>query len=337
MVKKENFNYGCALLRTLMCFEVVCCHFWEMNNAVFLQPFWMLRNYAVPVFMFMSFFFSGNLYRDNAGQFISRRIWRLALPLLGWSAIYFVVYYALGIHNTNAISELFWQIATGHSAKLNPAMWYQCVLIWLTIVFFVICKYAKGRFLNAICIGLVLASLIMQYSGLNLALFNDLAYELKYPLGRFVEMIPYACFGILLREYPKWIERCQYKWIVSLACAGWAVAFCCFNYIFPAAPGFQYSGIFSLGFAVTVVLFVYTLPVGDLSAAFKRNILLVSRYTLGIYCMHNLVGKLLTAALNKFGVIYDGFLICVVIYILCYGVAWGISKIPNRHLRMLVS
>ena len=111
----------------------------------------------------------------------------------------------------------------------------------------------------------------------------------------------------------------------------------CLNNLLPAVPGFQYSGVFNLGFAVAVVLFVYSLPAVNLSAAFKRIVLFVSRYTLGVYCMHNLIGKLLTSVFNKFGIIFDGFLLCIVIYILCYGIAWGISKIPNRHLRMLVS
>lgn len=56
--KKREFNYGIALLRTLMCFEVVLCHFWTTDVPKVLMPFSVLRGLAVPVFMFLSFFFN---------------------------------------------------------------------------------------------------------------------------------------------------------------------------------------------------------------------------------------------------------------------------------------
>ena len=40
--KKIEFNYGIALLRTLMCFEVVLCHFWTTDVPKVLMPFSVL-------------------------------------------------------------------------------------------------------------------------------------------------------------------------------------------------------------------------------------------------------------------------------------------------------
>ena len=52
MAKK---NYGVSLLKGIMSFEVVCCHFLVTANAPRWQlPFSMLKSSAVPVFMLLS-------------------------------------------------------------------------------------------------------------------------------------------------------------------------------------------------------------------------------------------------------------------------------------------
>lgn len=38
-------------------------------------------------------------------------------------------------------------------------------------------------------------ALIMQYTGFNYSLFKDFPFEVKFPLGRIAEMMPYATIG----------------------------------------------------------------------------------------------------------------------------------------------
>ena len=55
MAKSEK-NYGVSLLKTMMCFEVLACHFLPYNDAlIWQQPIHMLKTSAVPVFMLLSF------------------------------------------------------------------------------------------------------------------------------------------------------------------------------------------------------------------------------------------------------------------------------------------
>ena len=55
--KEKEYNQGIALLRMLMCFEVILCHCWYLQDtSVLFTPLVVLMNYAVPVFMFVSFF-----------------------------------------------------------------------------------------------------------------------------------------------------------------------------------------------------------------------------------------------------------------------------------------
>ena len=329
-MKIDNYNYGCALLRMLMCFEVVCCHFWENNSSAVLSPFFMIRNFAVPVFMFLSFFLSGNLFCRADNLSAGKRIWRLAWPLWVWALIYFLA------DGMNSWSALLWQMTTGHSAELNPAMWYQSVLICMTVLLFVIGKYTNTQIRNVILIGLAAASLLIQYLGYNFAWFKDLPYELKYPVGRFVEMIPYASLGVLTAQFPERIKVRKHRITAIILCGGMAVCFAVLKAVIADPPGFQYAGAPSVGAAVVVVLFVYALPMEKLPPVFKKGVMVASRYTLGIYCMHNLIGKFLTILISKTGINVNGFILCVIIYIACYGISWCIAKIPNRHIRMLV-
>lgn len=62
MEKDKEYNYGLALLRILMCFEVILCHFYNGGGSRFLFLFDVLKNYAVPVFMMMSFLLTAKIF-----------------------------------------------------------------------------------------------------------------------------------------------------------------------------------------------------------------------------------------------------------------------------------
>ncbi len=54
----DKFNYGVALLKMFMCFEVILVHFWQGTVSFCLIPFDALKGFSVPVFMFVSFYFT---------------------------------------------------------------------------------------------------------------------------------------------------------------------------------------------------------------------------------------------------------------------------------------
>ena len=52
----KEYNFGFAILRTFMCFMVLLYHFWDDSNATgALRFFVWAKNFAVPVFMTMTF------------------------------------------------------------------------------------------------------------------------------------------------------------------------------------------------------------------------------------------------------------------------------------------
>ena len=64
---RESFNYGLALLRIWMCFEVVLDHFWTHGTYTWPNPFAKYGAVAVPIFMIMSFYFTDveRVSKDN--------------------------------------------------------------------------------------------------------------------------------------------------------------------------------------------------------------------------------------------------------------------------------
>ena len=199
-------NLGLCILRMLMCFEVVLCHFWHSTSVPpLLIPFYILRNYAVPVFMLMSFFLTQNCILSKKSQIYKKRLSRLILPQIGWTIIYWLIYQLISIlfhtNLTNGPSDIFWQLLTGHCPRINPAMWYQIVLITLSIIFILLFNILPENIALISTYVFMIAALFLQYSGINSSMFSQLRYELKYPLGRFFEMLPYATIGFSLSYY----------------------------------------------------------------------------------------------------------------------------------------
>ena len=102
--------------------------------------------------------------------------------------------YGLGLEN--GITDMLWQIFSGHSQNLNVTMWFQVDLIYITILFLAVILIFKKNYIPVLYfIGAV--AIILQYSGLNMV-FNDSRFEIKYPSGRFMEMLPLAVIGFMI-------------------------------------------------------------------------------------------------------------------------------------------
>ena len=135
----------------LMCFEVVCCHYWicEKDNVpTFLIPIYTLKDCAVPIFMTLSFYYFYKYLDKMDWSILHARIKRLYFPQVAWAVIYWVVFMLMEVlfklDRLHGIKPLLWQMITGHSKELNPSMWYQFVLIVLTAVVSLFAFKLKG-------------------------------------------------------------------------------------------------------------------------------------------------------------------------------------------------
>ena len=347
-MEKNRYNFrqtniGLCILRMLMCFEVVLCHFWYDDHYFkILIPFSMLRDYAVPVFMLMSFLLTQKIFVSNDNVRIKKRFWRIVWPQVGWGVLYGIVYMfvdvCFDVHIVRGISDMFWQIFTGHSPQLNATMWYQVVLIVISAIYFGVfyfCSRQKGMLIIFI---LMVFALLMQYSGLNYALFSGMRYELKYPLGRICEMIPYAFIGFSFAYYGIFDQLKKHRIIIvaSSILIGLLLAIIPYMSFFSSVHGFGYSGIQKICVAILLVVVAVLFPFDSMPVKVKNIILVISRYTLGIYCMHRMTGTFMRLFLERLGIESGTFLLCVLNYIVCYFISAFIAAFPGKLCRQLV-
>ena len=342
-VKDDSYNYGLSLLRSLICFGVILLHF-RGGGGRFLAPFSYVARISVPCFMFLSFFLVEKHIIVWDVDFVKKRMWRIVYPWIVWAFIYWCTLKTLEvlfcINYQIRFSDLFWQLFTGHSSKLNSAMWFQFDLAVLTVLYLCLFRLSKRVILTCTLFGIALG---MQYSGINSWLFGGLRYELKYPLGRLCEMIPYASLGLIsayfgiyqipqrvCRRLPK-LSRFLLILIMSIC-----VTFLMTHSVIKAAPGFMYSVNNNIPIVLLVVGVAYLLPVKALHENFLHSIKFATRYTLGIYCMHILVGKVLGLLFLRCGVDVNKFMFCIMIYGVCFGISFLLSHISKTFLGALV-
>lgn len=79
------------------------------------------------------------------------------------------------------------------------------------------------------------------------------------------------------------------------------------------------------------------LPFDNLNIKYLSFIEFISKYTLGIYCMHRLVARFVNEAFVKIGLEKSSFLSCVLIYILSFVISLIIFKIPSKYAKTLVN
>ena len=339
---EKSFNYGLALLRMLMCFEVVLCHCWSTDIPMYLQPFSMLRGYAVPVFMFMSFFLTQKSFMKRDKDYAFNRIWKLLLPQIVWSVVYFVIYWLVGtiIHYNlvNGISDLFWQLFTGHSPRLNPTMWFQTDLIVISVLFFIIFFFCKETVGISIIVLMSIVCLILQYSGLNYLLFGSMRYELSYPLGRLSETIPMATVGFLASRF-NLLKPIKDKYIGNLIIS--VILTALFGIldkkVLVVSGNFSYAGIWKIGVALCLTMFAFNLNFKRINKKILRGINFITKYTLGIYCAHRLINSFLINAMSILFEISGGqFYQCVLIYIIGLSACCIVSRLPFKWIKSVV-
>lgn len=181
-------------------------------------------------------------------------------------------------------------------------------------------------------------ALVAQYSGLNYKAFCDMPFELKYPLGRIAEMIPYATIGYDLAHFGvfDWInEKVKCKHWVFLG----ALIILLIQIVIipiPSMQGFGYSGIYRIVAALLTFAVFYCLPIQRIGERGKRALSVITGHTLGVYCMHYLIGNILVTGTEKIGLSLNFLILCLLIYIICYSLSCLISMIPNKFLEGLV-
>lgn len=337
----KDYNYGIGILRMIMCFMVILNHFMNIPDGAGNVSFLLfLRGYAVPVFMLLSFVLVQNDLLIHSKQIMLKRFERLAIPQIGWSLIYFfsflLVIRLFSVDWSLKPVDLLFQLFTGHSLHLNTAMWFQVVMILMTLLFLLVILVFKKHH-DKVLILLCIISLWLEYSG-RIMFFDRFRFELRYPLGRFVEMIPLAVAGYFIGSR-NLLERLK-KYSLAVVLASCCIV--CFIYkysVFKGIKGYNYSGIDKIVVSFALVSMFYVIPFNKLSKKCTDIIRFLTSYTLGIYCMHILVGKICDLIISRYeimilkeSVLLEG----IIIYIVSFAISFlGSLLLKKTKLRFL--
>ena len=100
--KSKNINLGIQILRTILCFWVVCFHCLDDKKISYIT-FYITKKkqYHVSCFIFISFYFSYNIFNQRLINKFKNRIERLLISYIIWPIIFMVSHYFI---NDNSFS-----------------------------------------------------------------------------------------------------------------------------------------------------------------------------------------------------------------------------------------
>ena len=335
--KKEPL-VGVQILRFYMAFMVVSAH---LGGALLLKwagLFYAFQPFHVPTFMLLSFLLCGRYFLEPTKELVRKRLLRIIIPFVTWGILAFFLNLILW---SVSFSALINQLFTGF--PLNNPLWYLATTLWICIFFWIFRLLTKNKWAFIIVISAIsIFCIVSQYTGLNYALFNGLPYNIKFTVGRSFEMIPYATIGILLSMVLPYLNKLNKKWhLIMFLGAGVLLTGLILlrSFVIPYRPkGFDFPGVSLIIGASLLVLTAFTNPLNFIiNKTFRSIVKWITSFTLGIYCMHVVVGLFVEWFFIKVNWETYTTLMALLTYVICYIISFLIWLIPNKYVRQTVS
>ena len=268
---------------------VVIDHFYNKQK---LKPYLYILYYHIPCFFFLSFFFTYRTFISLNIDKIKLRFERLLIPYFSWNFLSWIIrniyYYMMKRKCDHSLIDFIKTLINGHI--FNVVLWFQNILILLTLIFLIIIFLFKSYHLIIFQL-LFFTSYILQYSGANYIFFkNNFAIHSRLTLGRFFEAIPHSITGMYLSRVNvmKYITKKKMKtFIQSLI-----ILILITKYeIFAKFNNYKYGGLrLNIG-AVCIFIIFSLIPEKIFIINLKSEILMkLTKYTGGIYFTHYLIG-----------------------------------------------
>ena len=163
---EKKVNIGIQILRMISCIWVVSNHCYYSKNNKMLHFYLTSKNFHVPIFMFLSFYFYYKHLNDKNIKKIKMRFNRLLIPYLIWPLIFLIsnnIWHKIfGIGNFKRIISL-WDYFTQiiHSGTYYAPFWFLTVVLLFSLflrflrfyfqaTFYFLYKYLLLLFINYI-------------------------------------------------------------------------------------------------------------------------------------------------------------------------------------------
>lgn len=326
MINRKT-NVGISIGRLMLCFLVVMCHFGGGSNFA-----GYVRRLAVPAFTFIAFYLTWGMFYNRDCYKIRQRMIRLLIPYISWGTLYYAGVSCLR-GTVMPASSLIWQLISGASQELNPTLWFLLAqMLYVLILSLIFLLAGSLRQANLAVIMLLILCLLLQYSGLSVELFWEWRIELKYTTGFTLEVFPYAILGSMLGWADQEIKISKnIVWIVC--CIGFSAGLFLPEYL---TEGFGYYGVKMLicGVMLSGIFIFFPFALKKIASFINR----VAKYSLGAYCLHLGVGRILQGILTEtYEKKIPSVLFCFIIYICSFVIAFLIGKIPSKFAKKMVS
>ena len=333
--------FGIDLLRIVMCFGVVMCHFWIPDKDMILDVMIdTVRQDAVPTFMVLAFFFSASVIENVELNRLGARMIRLLKPYFIWPIILFGLYNVLSliIHGSieYGLKDLGFQFFMGHT-NIVGVLYFNWIVMVLTVAFtllFFLLPKKRAYLVLAIA---VVASTYFVCSGRCYEIVSALPFEMKYPIGRSIELLSSAACGMALShlDFQKIENKLKEKQIYYFLLCVLIFEILWMLNMTPSFESLFQIKTFGYGFpnqivlAVLLTLLFINIKGRKLSFHIKSIIYTIAKYTPGVYCIHFFVGKCIEFVLLRVGLSINGTIAsCIVIFLASLFSVMALSKIP---------
>lgn len=297
---EKRYNPGLGLIKFIACFCVVWVH-----NAKAV-PLMVLD---VPVFVTVAFLFS------SAG--LLKRLWRILHPFWLWGVTAGVVHLLMG--DSPSARDWFWQLTLGH--VFCKPLYFLSLLAFYTVLF-----HPLRKVRDAVAIPLFLSvaafSWVWQYMGFNWRMFGGVDPTWGYWCGRFFELLPCVCLGLVVQRGR--IPPVVFGSASLVVVAAWKMWGC----RIPTGEHFGYAGVLPPMLSVCAVLLARWIGETALGGRLAR-VRSVFDLSPRIYYVHAIVGYLLVALVGwQMGVVR-----ALTVFAVSAVLALGIAVVTRRFGR----
>jgi len=336
IIEKTKFNIILALLRMYLSLLVVNAHYYKTKNSIIKNKYilkLLKSRISVPIFFIMSFFFCYKLISSKDKIKIKKRFERLLIPYFIWPIIILLLnnlfYFTLNIKVKTTLKDLLIQYQTGHN--IVAVLWFQLNLIISTVLILSI-EIINSKNISFILINLQILAYFTQYSNFNYKLFSRYNKYIKYPYGRFMEILPFCISGYIIAHFNIIIYLKKFK-LKAIYILTLIMIFLSKFIIIKNVKGFRYQGLKLHIESLIIFLIFLLIPSEITNINIIKFIKILTNHTTGVYYLHipiyQYISNYIKLIKNKdiFG--------CLIIYIICYFISFiglkmfGKTKLMN--------
>lgn len=302
-----------------------------------------LTRWSVPIFVMVSGMFFLNPQRKiTLSKLYCKNILRIFIALVSWGIFFRTLLVVEKLYSGKMVSnEFIWELLKEYSSLLFGPAWYHLWFLYMIIGLYMLVPILRIFTKNATRKHYQYLFFLYVSFGSILPLIKDFLLLIGFPLKinfEIKELLGFTCYFIMGYFFSEFNVSKQIKrWVYILAFISVVfqiVGTCCISYKIGAANTFFYANTRPNVVIQAIAIFLF---VKDnslkiyFSEKIKTKIIILSKYSFGMYLVHVLFNNLLTKigfTLTCFNPIFAIPLRTIVTFVLSFAIVCVLDKIP---------